>query len=240
MTDHYVRHLAPKELLERVNARTAGSVPAAVPAMTTAALADRRPAPASPPPVVSIDPPPLRGIAAQRRIGQRETAEQIMELLRANGGAATQADLRRELGLVPRTAMRHLHRLQEQGRIIHAGLNRNRSIVWKVAPPTARLRHYDYRQAPRGEGPQRVLDAVEWLGGRGSQAELARVLGVAPGTVHSHCLELEADGLLEKGALDKSTSHRGSQVWRVPAPPTRRVGRAGGWTMRIAAPRPPR
>jgi hypothetical protein len=71
-------------------------------------------------------------------------------------------------------------------------------------------------RARDGHGPQRVLEAIGALGGRASQAQLAGILGVIPGTVGRHCHILEARGELVRGGLDKATSGRGSQVWKLP------------------------
>jgi DNA-binding Lrp family transcriptional regulator len=193
-----------------------------------------------------MDPPeprniPARGAAAEGRKRAEETRERMLEIIKANGGAATQGQLRRVLGLSCGTLLGHLHRLHGEGAIIRAGFdnNNNRSIIWKLAPPAVVLRRTTQLRCPRnGEGPLRVLDAVDALGGRASQAELARILGLDSETVRGHCLTLEADGHLARGGLDKSTSRRGSQVWSVPPSRARyNVGRGGGYTMRLAVPR---
>jgi DNA-binding Lrp family transcriptional regulator len=160
----------------------------------------------------------------------------VLDAIAGNGGSATQGQLRRALGLSCSVLLRHLHHLHDRDQVIRAGLDRNRSIIWKVAPTRVVLhRVTEYRQAPPGEGPQRVLDAVESLGGRASQARLARLLGLSPNTVHSHCLALERQDQLEQGGLDKTTSRRGSQIWRTP-PARSRFSSQSGYTLRLTVP----
>lgn len=235
MTEHYVRHLLPSQLIERISGRSWAGEPGLEPPVG-AALADGVPVPAAPSPSPRMDPPepkpaPDRG----RRAAPGKGAQRVLDAISANGGAATQGQLRRALDLSCPTLLRHLHRLHGQGAVIRAGFDRNRSIIWKLAPAPVVLHPITpLRCAPNGEGPRRVLDAVDGLGGRASQAELARALEISPNTVHDHCLALEVAGALERGGLDKSTSRRGSQVWRVP--PTRPRYQDGGYMLRIKVP----
>jgi integrase/DNA-binding MarR family transcriptional regulator len=235
MTQHYIGRLLPSELLRRIGQRTWPGQPQPE-AVTTAALSTGTPVPS--PPAVSerLDPPepapaPARGRPAARGQG----AQRVLDAIIANGGSATQGQLHRALGLTRPAVLHQLHALHERGQIIRAGLDRNRSVIWKIAPPPLVMRPvHAYRQAPRGEGPRRVLDALDALGGRGSQAELARMLELQPHTVHAHCLALAAAGRLERGGLDKSTSRRGSQVWVIPPPRSRYS--PGGYSMRLSVP----
>lgn len=238
MSAHYIDHLAPDEHIERINARPWPGQPSALPPMG-AASSDRGLVAASPVAAV-LAPPEIRGEAARRVREATRRAERVLELLAANGGTATQAQLRRALGLQRHQAaalLRQLHRLHEEGRIIRAGMDANRSIVWKLAPPTARFtRPSEHRPAPKGDALRRVLDVIEGLGGRASQAQIARALGVTPSSVRKQCQQLAAEGLLEEGALDRSSPGVGSRVWRLPARRARRTDGSSGWTMRVAAP----
>lgn len=225
MTARYIDHLNPKQLLSRIGGRSWPGEIAPPEPQTVAARSDVRSVPHEEPSCrPRHDPPepkpsPSRGTPAPGGEG----AQRVLDAIAANGGSATQGQLRRALGLTGPSLLKQLHKLHDQERIIRAGFDRNRSIIWKVAPPPVVLRRRvsEYRYAPPGDGPKRVLDAVETLGGRASQAELGRLLGLATNTVHDHCLALAAEGLLERGGLDKSTSRRGSQVWKVPPVPSR-------------------
>jgi DNA-binding MarR family transcriptional regulator len=237
MTARYIHRLSPKERLERIGGRAWQGQPVPVPPLTGAATSAGEPVRTSSGPPTRLgprEPKPREPIPGRAPAG--EGAKRVLDIINANGGSATQVQLRRALGIKKATVVKHLHCLHEQGLIIRAGLDGSRSIIWKTAPPPLIFRPVmPYKQAPRGEGPQRVLDAIEALGGRASQAQLARLLGIAPGTVHSHCLILEREGQLEQGALDKTTSHRGSQIWRVP-PMRAEFGLRGGYSMRISVP----
>lgn len=241
MTDHYVRHLAPRHLFASIGERACpdeGVVP--LPS-TSLALSGGTPAPAgpSPSPLVGMDPPEPKPAAVALGRGLVLRA-QLLEAIAANGGAATQGQLRRSLGVSRPALLAHLHALHSEGAIIRTGLDRNRSIIWKVAPPPVVLRRTaQLRCPPNGEGPLRVLDALDALDGRASQAELARLLELDPETVRGHCVTLEATGQLVRGGLDKSTSRRGSQVWTFPsaARSRYRVGLTSGYSMQLRVPR---
>jgi site-specific recombinase XerD/DNA-binding Lrp family transcriptional regulator len=241
MTEHYLRHLSPTQLLERIAQRACPDDPVTQEPTTAAALSAGAPVRTTAPPPTRArmdppEPPPakVKGQPAPRGQG----AQRVLDALVANGGSATQAQLRRALGISGPSLLRQLHGLHDRGAILRTGFDHNRSVIWKVAPPPARLRPMvELRCPPNGEGPRRVLDAVDALGGRGSQAELARLLDLSPNTVHDHCLTLEAERQLVRGGLDKSTSRRGSQVWRLaPAASRYRLGLGGGYTMRLTAP----
>jgi biotin operon repressor len=235
MTQHYIGRLMPSDLLRRVGQRTWPGQPEPEP-MTTAALSNGTPAPSAPLMPERLDPPeptPVRDRGRPAAPGHG--AQRVLDAIIANGGSVTQGQLHRALGLTRPAVLHQLHALHERGQIIRAGLDRNRSVIWKVAPPPLVMRPmHEYRQAPRGEGPRRVLDAIDALGGRASQAELARMLELQPHTVHEHCLTLAADGRLGRGGLDKSTSRRGSQVWVIP-PPRQRYS-SGGYSIRLSVP----
>ncbi|MGN6867089.1 MAG: tyrosine-type recombinase/integrase [Solirubrobacteraceae bacterium] len=247
MTARYISYITPTQRLDRISARSWPGQPAPDPT-NPAVLSDGATVRASGPhPTVKLDPPeprPVRAPIERRRRGRPtgaragETSKRVLDAIEANGGTATQAQLRRALDLTNAALLHHLHRLHEQERIMRAGLDRHRSIIWKVAPPPVviRRRVNEYRQTPPGEGPRRVLDAVDTLGGRASQAELGRLLGIESHTVHHHCLTLEAAGQLERGGLDKSTSRRGSQVWRLPSKRPQYQA-ASGYSMRVTVPR---
>jgi integrase/DNA-binding Lrp family transcriptional regulator len=236
MTQHYIGKLLPSDLLRRIGERSWPGEPPAQP-MTAAALSGKAPVPSPPPPVERHDPPEPRRVADfGRRAATGQAGQRVLDVISANGGSATQGQLRRALGISQEAVLRQMHRLHDDGLVIRAGLDRHRSIIWKLAPPKVVMSPgREYRQAPRGEGPRRVLDAIDALGGRASQAELARALDLQPHTVHEHCLTLLADGRLERGGLDKSTSRRGSQVWCMPAPRPR-LSSQGGYTMQVRLP----
>jgi IclR helix-turn-helix domain len=130
---------------------------------------------------------------------------------------------------------KHLMRLHEEGVIVRAGYDHRQrgSVVWKVVGPQPlplRPAMPDERTAieplptsvpqttpaRRGRAPRRVLDVIVAQGGRASQAQIAAATGLSPGTVHDHCLSLQALGAIVPGGVDKSTSRRGSTVWRLP------------------------
>ncbi len=239
MTAHYVDHLSPHERVARINDRAWPGQPSVIP-QAAAVTSQSESVPATVPVAVRIDPSEIHGAAAASARAAASTAERLLELLAANGGAATQGQLRRALGITAQsqsTLLRQLHRLHEQGRIIRGGLDGQRSVIWKLAPPPVRITPLrEHVPAPKGEGMQRVLDAIESLGGRGSQAQLARLLGVTSGTVHKQCQQLEAEGQLEQGSLDKGSPGIGSQVWRIP-PARARLAARGGYTMRLTVPK---
>lgn len=244
MTEHYLRHLSPTQLLERIGQRACPDDPTPEQQTTTAALSAGAPVlTASPQPsaLAGMDPPepPPAKIKGQRA-PHGQAAQRALDALMANGGTATQAQLRRALGISPAALLPQLHKLHDAGAILRVGFDQNRhSIIWKVAPPPVVMHPVVELRAPRnGEGPRRVLDAIDALGGRGSQAELARLLNLDPETVRGHCLTLEAEAQLERGGLDKSNSRRGSQVWKLPpvAHARYRVSRGGGYSMRLTLP----
>lgn len=143
-----------------------------------------------------------------------ENRDLVLDILIRNGGSATQAQLVQAVALSPMIVLRTIHELHSERKLIRAGFDRRRAIIWKLAPPPVVLVPiHEYRQAPRGEGANRVLDALEALGGRASQAELARVLELQPTTVRHHCMGLVKRGVIQRVGLDKSTSHRGSPIW---------------------------
>lgn len=240
MTAHYIDHLNPKHLIERMGARQFPGQPAAAEPLTAVAMSAGAPVQASPRPSARarMDPPEPRPAPSRGRHAKAgEGAQRVLDVIVANGGSATQAQLRRALNLSIPQVLRLLHKLHEQDEIVRAGFDRNRSIIWKVAPPPVIVnRVIEYRQAPRGEGPRRVFDALESLDGRASQAQLARTLGVEIGTIHSHCLSLHRDGLIERAGLDKTNSNRGSQVWCVKRPRAR-FDHAGGYSRQLTYPR---
>lgn len=220
MTQRYIDHLTPKQLIHRLSARTWPGQPPEP--QTTIALSQGQPAPSRSEPIpghaISWEPREPESLERPQPAKHGEGSRRVFEVIVANGGAATQAQIRRALGLSCPTVLHHLHALQSTGKITRAGLDRNRSIIWKVAPPPAQLRRITdrpHRCALNGEGATRVLDALEALDGRASQAQLAQMLSLATQTISDHCHELEAEGQIVRGGLDKSTSRRGSQVWRL-------------------------
>lgn len=235
MTARYIDHLSPKQLLDRIGARAWPGEPPRPP-VTPAARSAGAPVPTTVFHEASIDPPePPPAPDRDRRAPYGQGLQRVLHAIAGNGGSATQAQLRRALGIGTTPLLEHLHRLHEQELIIRAGFDRHRSVIWKIAPPRVVIRrHGDHLRAPPGHGLQRVLDAIDALGGRASQAQIARTLGLSPNTVHDHCLALAAGGQLERGGLDKSTSRRGSQIWRVPPP--RPHYRPGGYSLRLPVP----
>lgn len=235
MTQHYIGDLLPTDLLRRIGERTWGGDPVPQP-VTAAALSDQAPVPSAPALMECLDPPEPKVVADYGQpAGRGKGAQRVLASLADNGGTATQAQLRRSLGISQESVLEQMHRLHDKGLVIRAGMDRHRSIIWKLAPPRVVMSPvHEYRQAPRGEGPRRVLDAVDTLGGRASQAELARMLDLQPHTVHGHCLTLYAEGLLERGGLDKSTSRRGSPVWLIPRARPRYS--TDGYSLRVSLP----
>jgi site-specific recombinase XerD/Mn-dependent DtxR family transcriptional regulator len=236
MTAHYIDHLSPKHLLDRIASRPWPAQPTPEP-VTTAALSAGLAVSSAPMPPVTLDPAePVRGPGHGHPATPGGGADRVLEVIRANGGSASQAQLHRALGISRPGVLKQLHALHERGAIIRAGMDQHRSVIWKLALPAIPVRRTTpYKQAPRGEAPRRVLDTIEALGGRASQAEIARTLDLAAHTVHGHCLTLARRGLLERGGLDKSTSRRGSQVWRIPLARPRYT--EGGYSLRLAVPR---
>ena len=243
MTQHYIDHLVPAQLLERIGLRTwPGERPPTDP-QTSATLSQGAPAASRggtiPLRVLTGEPPEPEPMVRPKPAPLGEGAQRVLEAISTNGGRATQAQLRRALALRAPTILKHVHALQERGEIQRAGMDRNRSVIWKVAPPTARVRQTldrPRRCPPNGEGPRRVLDALETLDGRASQAQLARLLKLDPTTISGHCRELEAHGEIERGGLDKSTSRRGSQIWRLRSTAEVSWAGSGARLLRLLAP----
>ncbi len=231
MTQHYIDHLAPIELLRAIHQRTAPY--GARPPLTTRVATSQ----CQLVPTTGLE-PPAEGLAMQREVvaptahefgqgrGERGVAKtRIMELVRANGGRMTQGQLRRALRLSLHALLDHLHGLVATGELVRGGKvghGGHASWVWMLPPPTV-----VFRQDPRlefstparkGEGAPRVLEVIMRLGGRASQAQLAGELGITPRAVAQHCELLQAQGKVERGGLDKATSNRGSCVWRLPSP----------------------
>jgi len=231
MTQHYIDHLAPVQLLRAIHQRSAphGAAP---PLTTRVATSQGQLAPTN-----GLE-PPAQGFAMQREVvapvahelgqgrGERGVAKtRIMELVKANGGRMTQGQLRRALRLPHHILLDHLHglvatrELVRGGKVGHGG---HASWVWML-PPLKVVFRQDPRlefspPARKGEGAPRVLEAITRLGGRASQAQLAGELGITPRAVAHHCQLLRAQGKLERGGLDKATSNRGSSIWRLPSP----------------------
>ena len=237
MTQHYIDHLAPMALVNALRDRQwpDALLPPAPPAKA-AVMSQGEPAPApSSPPIpdrVIAGDPATPELAADRgqRAANGKALQRVLDLLAANGGRATQPQITRALGISRARTCQMVAKLHATGLIVGAGFHRESgrppSKVWRLAPPKASFtleEPHDPRErlatiARRGYGPQRVLDVIAGLDGRASQAQIARELGVGPTTVAKHCQALEAEGKLTRGGLDKTTSNRGSQVWRLPSP----------------------
>jgi len=229
MTDHYVRHLAPAHLIERIGARAFPGDPATalwagqpVPTST-----HREPKPKQPPRGVAH-------LAVQRR---RRLTDAILRELAAGEPRST-SELAQQCEVPRWNALRVLHRMHDEQLVARVGLDAHRGgFQWKATPAQATFTSQPPRAYTPAGGPlPRMLDAISTLGGRASQAQLGRLLELAPSTVQGYCRELEAQGALERGGLDKSTSRRGSQVWRLPQPKSR-YRSAGGYTMTVRVPR---
>lgn len=243
MTAHYIDHLAPADVLNAVRDRHWPGGPPEVqqPPATTAAHSQGAPAFSS-----GIRPDPH---VNQRRQDDRQlpeahtnakpgvTKSEILRLVRANRGRATQRQLSRALRLSSTATHVHCCELAAAGQLVRSGkAGTPPSDVWALPPLHASFELQPYARvgstAERGYGPQRVLDAIKAAGGRGSQAQLAGLVGISPSTVAKHCQLLEAQGKLCRGALDKSTSNRGSQIWALPE---RQRWNLAGHTLRLPA-----
>lgn len=241
MTQHYIDHLAPQQLLATMRARAwpGGSPP---PPTTRAATSQGAPAAASDAPADPMTLALSRDLTAVRP-GPHERARgvtkaEIMRLTRANGGRVTVAQLSRALLLRPTIVHLHCHELAAGGELVRSGSaptpSGRSTNVWALPALKATYALDTHTKvgsnARPGHGPERVLGAVTAAGGRASQAQLAGLLGISPSTVATHCQLLEARGQLERGGLDKRTSNRGSRVWSLP---DRQRWRAGGQTLRL-------
>ena len=234
MTAHYVDHLAPQQVIQAISNREwpGGNVP--VPAVTRAAGSQGAPAPLRDPQVVPAYSPAPREpavTALERKPGRAAPAgaamAKILEVLRANGGRATQSQLARALKVKAKgAAVRgHCEELAAAGELVRLGElprpNGGRPYVIWALPALRAVYSLDPTttcgaQARRGHGAARVLAAIERLGGRASQSQLGGELGINSETVGVHCRALEHERKLVRGGLDKSTSNRGSQVWKLP------------------------
>jgi DNA-binding MarR family transcriptional regulator len=249
-TSHYIDHLAPIALVSALRAREwpeqlLPPAPTSLPAVISQGEA-RAPGPN---PRISarvlvgepdgpVAAPVRHGAASRVKTGQR-----VLDLLAARGGRATQAELTRALGVTKGRTSQLMAALEAEGLVISGGYHRSPgqrgpgSRLWRLAPPKARFtcdaELHDPREraggqvARRGYGPQRVLDVIAGFGGRGCQAQIARELGIGATTVAHHCQSLERAGKLTRGGLDKSTSNRGSQIWRLA--PVRLTPSPPGW-----------
>ena len=168
--------------------------------------------PSEPEPAASPGLTPASGQAHQR----------VLDVLAANGGRATQPQLARALGVTPGRVSQLVKELHAKGLIVQGGFYRDprkrgaSALVWRLAPPKAKFTPdlHDPREratpiARRGYGRRRVLDVINGLEGRASQAQIARELGIGSATVGLHCRALEREGELSRAGLDKSTSNRG-------------------------------
>jgi len=248
MTAHYIDHLAPQQLIRAIAAREwpGGSAPppatraaasqgAAVPLRDTRAIPAYSPIPREPTGALERDAPPNG-----RPPG--ESKEKILEVLRKNGGRATQAQLARALRVKDSSVRRHCAGLAAAGQIVRAGELARPSggrphVIWALPalPAAYQLdsRAEFGRHARRGQGAERVLETLVALGGRASQSQIAGELGIGSETVGHHCKALEAGGAIERGGLDKVRSNRGSQVWRLPG--RERIDTPAGPRLRFSA-----
>ncbi|PZS12314.1 MAG: hypothetical protein DLM64_05175 [Solirubrobacterales bacterium] len=226
MTAHYIGQIAP---LARIKATSEREGPAGLlpprPEPSSATTRQATPVaptvemPAGPLPAARHGQPAIRGQALQR----------VLDLLASTHGMASQEQLTTALGVTRGATAQLCAKLAAEGLIVAGGWHRRAgrggppSKVWRLAPPRARLtleEPHDPRaqRAPaarRGYGAQRVLDVIEGLGGRASQAQIARELGITPEAVATHCQQLAHDGKLDRAGLDKTGSNRGSVVWSI-------------------------
>jgi DNA-binding MarR family transcriptional regulator len=252
MTQRYVDHLAPAALINALRDRQwPEELLPPMPPARLAVISQGQPAPTAPVaparnlPGDPTEPPPApdRGRGAVRG----KAHQRVLDVIASNGGRATQPQLTRALGVAPGIVAPLLVKLHADGLILPSGWYRDprtsrQARVWRLAPPKCKvtLELHDPRErtspvARRGYGPQRVLDVIAGLGGRASQAEIARELGVTPRNVAVHCRQLEQLGELDRVGLDKTNSNRGSVIWRLASPAF--TVSAGGWrSMRIAVP----
>ena len=247
MTSHYIDHLAPQQIFRAIAARQwpGGSAPAAT---TRAAGSQGAPAPLSdgyvipaytPPTPSEPSPNPLVRVAHNKGAPGAAKAR-ILEVLASNGGRATSSQLKRALRLAYSTITEHCEGLAAAGEIVKLGEQRRQGgrplVIWALPAPRAVYQldpTVDFgSRARRGHGAARVLQALTRYGGRASQAQLAGQLGINSETVGHHCRALEAQGKLERGGLDKSSSNRGSQVWALPR--RERFSAPTGHTLKLA------
>ena len=249
MTAHYIDHLAPQQIVRAIAAREWPGGTAPPPATRAAAsqgapvaLSDSRLIPAFTPVPREPTPAPLDkgpGGTTPRGVAKAK----ILEVLRSNGGRATQAQLERALGIKGTAMRRHCEELSAVGDLARLGecprQNGGRPHVIWALPPLRAVYQLDPAvqssvHARRGHGAARVLATIERLGGRASQSQVAGELGISCQTVGVHCKTLQAEGKLERGGRDKSRSNRGSHVWRLPnraritGPPVTQLRIAGG------------
>jgi integrase len=241
MTAHYIDHLAPQDVLSALRDRqwpggaarppvTRSATSQGAPAVSTGGAADTAAA------RLTGD-RPLSGARSEPR-GQATvgvTKSEILRLIAANGGRATQRQLARALRISLAATHIHCRELAAAGRVVRSGTSGlPPSNVWALPPLKAAYEMQPHvkvgQTAQRGHGPKRVLEAIADAGGRASQAQLAGALGVTPNTIAKHCQLLEARGELQRGGLDKHTSNRGSQVWALPG---RERWTSGGGTLRL-------
>ena len=240
MTAHYLRDLTPTDLIEWIGSRACPDDPAPGAAPSTSiALSAGEPVPHAPVPAPRATQQP-RGAAylgVQRR---KRLEDAILEQLACDEARST-AQLAAACEIGRQNALRILHCLHEEDRIACVGMDPwNGGKLWKrtrgaatrftVGNPRART--------PNGEPLPRMLDAIAAFGGRASQAQLGRLLELAPSTVQGYCRELEAQGAIQRAGLDKTTSRRGSQVWRLPQPRKASFSAAGGYTLTLRVPKP--
>ncbi len=264
MTQHYIDHLAPTALIKALRERewpTQLAPPTR--SVPRAAASQREPARTSGPTVVPgvlardrPAPPTTNRRGAPAAPG--EALRRVLDLLAANGGRASQTQITRALGVTKGRTSQLISQLYANGLIISAGVYRESgqagrgSRIWRLAPSKARFtldhppgpREHVAPPARRGYGRQRVLEVVAALGGRASQVEIARQLGISAPAVAKHCQTLEQQGKLTRAGLDKSTSNRGSQRWRIappqrPGPSPSLFDRAGWRQLSVVVPRPP-
>lgn len=240
MTQLYLNHLRPSHLFRTIGDRPGpGDEFPHEEITTSSALSGGAGAPTSSPPspLLRMQPPEPAVVSRPTTGDRRKTEERrqlVLDTLASNGGSATQAQLRRTLGMQRGQLLAHLHALNDERLIQRTGLDRNRSVIWKLSPPPVVMRRRAELRCPRnGEGPLRVLDAIEGLDGRASQADIARVLELDPETVRGHCATLEAEGRIVRAGLDRSTSRRGSQLWKLAPQQSRYSSGAAGYSMRL-------
>lgn len=248
MTAHYIDHLAPQQLLRAIGGRQwpGGSPPAPV---TRAAASQGAPAPRMDTRTVPAYTPEPREPAADpvarpegRQAPRGAAKDKLLAVLRANGGRATQSQLARALKVKTSTIARHCEQLASAGEIVRAGelVHPTRGglplSIWAL-PALKAVYQLDTSvefgsRARRGQGAERVFAALTRLTGRASQSQLAGELGISSDTIGHHCRALESQGRLERSGLDKATSNRGSQVWKLPG--RERFGTPDGLRLQLA------
>jgi integrase/DNA-binding Lrp family transcriptional regulator len=248
MTSHYIDHLAPQQILHAIGGRQwpGGAAPLPV---TRAAASQGAPAPRTDTRTIPAYTPAPREPAAdpvhrkEGKSGPHGAAKaKLLAVLRANGGRATQSQLARALRVRAPTIARHCRELAGTGEIVRVGdlihpARGGRTLSIWALPPLKAVYQLDSTvefgsRARSGQGAERVLSAIVSLGGRASQSQLAGELGISSDTIGVHCRALEGRGRLERGGLDKVTSNRGSQVWKLPG--RERFGSPDGPRLRIA------